>query len=134
MKSSRTFIYFLFLFFTYSSTLLYAQNKEITLEEIWGGEFSQERMQSLQSLKDGKSYIVQDYDRDNQDMKVDIYSYKTGEKRGTLVSSKSIPGLEMFQTFQLSADESKLILGTEVESIFRRSSKGIYYVYDLSSK
>ena len=134
MKSSLTFIYFLFVFLTYSSTLLYAQNKEITLEEIWGGEFRQERMQSLQSLKDGKSYIVQDHDGASQDMKVDIYSYKTGEKTGTLVSSKSIPGLDMFQTFQLSTDETQLILGTEVESIFRRSSQGIYYVYDLSSK
>ncbi|AFU69042.1 dipeptidyl peptidase IV [Psychroflexus torquis ATCC 700755] len=134
MKSSRAFIYFLYVFLTYSSTLLYAQNKEITLEEIWGGEFSQERMQSLQSLKDGKSYIVQDYDAASQDMKVEIYSYKTGEKTGTLVSSKSILGLDMFQTFQLSTDETQLILGTEVESIFRRSSQGIYYVYDLSSK
>jgi dipeptidyl-peptidase-4 len=134
MKSSLTFTYFLFIFLTFSSTLLYAQNKEITLEEIWGGEFSQERMQSLQSLNDGKSYIVQDYDGASQDMKVDIYSYKTGEKTGTLVSSKSIPGLDSFQTFQLSTDETKLILGTEVESIFRRSSQGIYYVYDLSSK
>jgi dipeptidyl-peptidase-4 len=134
MKSLRAFVYFLCVFLTYSSTLLHAQNKEITLEEIWGGEFSQERMQSLQSLKDGKSYIVQDYDAASQDMKVDIYSYKTGEKKGTLVSSKSIPGLGTFQTFQLSTDETKLILGTEVESIFRRSSQGIYYVYDLSSK
>jgi len=112
----------------------YAQSKDITLEEIWSGEFSQERMQNLQSLKDGKSYIVQDYDRANQNMTVDIYSYETGEKTGTLFSSQSISGLSVFQTFQLSEDETKVILGTEVESIFRRSRRGVYFVYDLSDE
>lgn len=119
---------------TNSFISIHAQTKEISLEDIWSGEFSQERMQNLQSLKDGKSYIVQDYDRASQNMKVDVFSYKTGEKTATLFSSKSIPGLSIFQTFKLSKDESKVILGTEVEPIFRRSSRGVYYVYNLESK
>ena len=45
-------------------TNLLAQNQSITLEDIWSGEFSQEGLQSLQSLNDGQSYIVQDYNRD----------------------------------------------------------------------
>jgi dipeptidyl-peptidase-4 len=134
MKSQKFILNLLVIFLTSSIASVYAQTQDITLEDIWSGEFSQERMQSLQSLKDGKSYIVQDYDRASQDMKVDIYSYKTGEKTGTLISSKAIPGLSIFQTFQLSNDETKVILGTNVESIFRRSTRGIFYVYDLESK
>ncbi len=134
MKSHKIILSLFVIFFINALVSLHAQTKDITLEEIWSGEFSQERMQSLQSLKDGKSYIVQDYDRTNQEMKVDIFSYKTGEKKGTLISSKAIPGLSVFQTFELSKDETKVILGTEVESIFRRSTRGVFYVYDLKTK
>lgn len=134
MKSPKVILSLFVIFLTSSLVSLHAQTKDITLEEIWGGEFSQERMQNLQSLKDGKSYIVQEYDRANQDMKVEIFSYETGEKTGTLISSKSIPGLSVFQTFELSEDETKVILGTDVESIFRRSTRGVYYVYDLESE
>ncbi|SDG45527.1 S9 family peptidase [Psychroflexus sediminis] len=119
---------------TGSMTLLSAQTKEISLEDIWSGEFSQERMQNLQSLKDGESYIVQDYDRSTQNMKIEVFSYKTGEKTANLLTSNSIPGLSTFQTFSLSKDETKALLGTKVEPIFRRSTKGIYYVYDLKTK
>lgn len=134
MKSQRFTLQVLVIFLAFTFTSVYAQDKEITLEQIWSGEFSQERMQNLQSLKDGKSYIVQNYDRANQDMKVEIFSYKTGDKIGKLFSSNSIPGLSVFQTFQLSDDETKVILGTDVESIFRRSTQGIFYVYDLKTK
>lgn len=134
MKRSKIVLSLFVVLLTNSLISIHAQNKEITLEEIWGGEFSQEGMQSLQSLKDGKSYIVQEYDRVNQNMKVEIFSYETGLKTGTIFSSNTIPGLSIFQTFQLSEDEVKVILGTQVESIFRRSTRGVFYVYDLESK
>lgn len=115
-------------------TNINAQNKDITLEEIWTGKFSQQRLQSLQSLNDGQSYIVQDLDRTKGEMRVDIFDYKTGEKTGELLNSGKIEGLNLFQTFSLSDDEQKAILGVQVEPIFRRSVKGLYYVYDLQSK
>ncbi len=112
------------------STSSLAQTKDITLEKIWGGEFSQDYMQSLQSLNDGKSYIVQEFDREKREMRVDVYSYKTGKKTSTLINSADM-SLPYFETFKLSTDEKKAILGVEVESIFRRSRKAIYYVYDI---
>ena len=42
--------------------------------------------------------------------------------------------IPFFSSYEFSDDESKIILATEVEPIFRRSSLGIYYVYDLKSK
>ncbi|MBZ9628757.1 S9 family peptidase [Psychroflexus sp. CAK1W] len=134
MRTQKIILSLFVIFLTNSFISIHAQTEDISLEDIWSGEFSQERMQNLQSLKDGKSYIVQDYDRASQTMKVDVFSYKTGEKTATLFSSNSIPGLSIFQTFSLSKDETKVILGTEVEPIFRHSTKGIYYVYDLESK
>jgi dipeptidyl-peptidase-4 len=111
-----------------------AQTKSVSLEDIWSGTFSQERLQSLQSLNDGKSYIVQDYDRSTGEMRVDIFNYETGEKTGEILNSGKIEGLNFFQTFSLSADESMAILGLEIEPIFRRSARGKYFVYDIEKK
>lgn len=127
----RTFSLLFFLAFSLQIT---AQNKQISLEEIWSGAFRQEGLQALQSLNDGKSYIVQNYDSDKAEMRVDIYSYETGKQIGTLINSSDISELKYFQTFKLSKDESKAILGVNIQPIFRRSTKGIYFVYDLQSK
>ncbi|MGO2103538.1 MAG: S9 family peptidase [Psychroflexus halocasei] len=127
----RTFSFLLFLAFSFQIS---AQNKQISLEEIWSGTFSQEGLQALQSLNDGQSYIIQDYDREKSEMRVDIYSYKSGQRTGTLINSADIPELKYFQTFKLSEDESKAILGVDIQPIFRRSTRGIYFVYDIKTK
>lgn len=134
MKFSKLFLQVGVFFLTTFSVVSFAQTKEIALEDIWSGAFSQERLQSLQSLKDGKSYIVQSYDEATQEMAVDIFSYKTGEKTGTLISTKTLPGISDFDTFTLSKDEEKVIIGTAVEPIYRRSSSGLYFVWDIENK
>jgi dipeptidyl-peptidase-4 len=116
------------------STATIAQNKQISLEEIWGGAFRANYMQSLQSLNNGTEYIVQEYDRSTSEMKVEVYNYESGKKVRTLFSSKDIKGLPGFQTFELSENEDQVILGNQVQRIFRRSTKGIYHVFDLKSK
>lgn len=123
---------FLALFLIIASTAV-AQQK-ITLDEIWDGTFRQERLQSLRSLNNGDEYVVQNFDRDTNTMTVDVYSYKTGEKVRTMISSAEIDGLDYFQGYELSADESKAILSTDNQQIYRRSSRGIYYIYDLKTK
>ncbi|NGZ90602.1 S9 family peptidase [Psychroflexus maritimus] len=130
MPKISTLIAFLFLV----TTAAQAQEKKISLEEIWGGAFQTKGMQSLQSLNNGQEYIVQEYDRQKGEMKVVVYSYKTGKKVRTLFSSIDMRGLNFFQNFELSDDESKVILGTEIEAIFRRSTRGIFYAYDLEKK
>lgn len=134
MKFSKLVLQVGVFFLTTFSVVSFAQTKEITLEDIWSGAFSQERLQSLQSLKDGKSYIVQSYDEATQEMAVDIFSYKTGEKTGTLISTKTLPGISDFDTFTLSKDEEKVIIGIAVEPIYRRSSRGLYFVWDIENK
>ena len=121
-------------FFLAFSTLLIAQKKEVSLEDIWGGQFRQERLQSLQSLNNGKEYVVLERDRNSGETSIEVYNYKTGEKSRTFLSSTNLEGLGGFQSFQFSEDENKILLSTEVEPIFRRSSRDIVYVYDFESK
>src|SRR5690606_31837602 len=108
-----------------------AQQKKISLEEIWGGEFRTESMDVLRSMDDGKHYTVLNRSGSPRTSSLDQYDYRTLEKVGTLVASSST--IPYFTSYSFSDDESKVLLATQVESIFRRSTLGIYYVYDLVS-
>jgi dipeptidyl-peptidase-4 len=117
-----------------ATSTIYAQDKEISLEEIYDGTFRQERLQSLQSLNNGKEYLVLNRDRDAHTTSIDVYSYKTGEKIGSLLNSNNLSEISSFQGFELSKNEDKILLSTDVEQIYRRSSRGIYYIYDVKNE
>jgi len=113
---------------------IFAQEKQITLEEIWDGTFSQERLESLESLNNGTEYIVLNQDRKNASSSIDVYDYKSGEKKASLLNSSDLEEISKFQGYELSGNEAKVLLGTRKDQIYRHSSKGIYYVYDIASK
>ncbi|TYB78096.1 S9 family peptidase [Bizionia saleffrena] len=112
------------------TSLMSAQNKEISLEEIWGGTFRTQGMDALHSLKNGKQYSVLNVDRGSGTTTIDIYDYSTLEKTKTLVSSAGIKGLRYFSDYTFSANENKVLLATNEESIFRRSTLGNYHVFN----
>jgi dipeptidyl-peptidase-4 len=113
---------------------IFAQEKQITLEEIWGGTFSQERLESLESLNNGTEYIVLNQDRKNATSSIDVYDYKSGEKKVSILNSSDLKEISKFEGYELSANETKVLLGTQMDQIYRHSSKGIFYVYDIASK
>ncbi len=101
----------LFALFLSATTVLTAQKKEITLEDIWGGTFRQERMEALQSLNNGKEYVVLNFDRSVGTSSIDVYSYKTGEKTRTILNSKDLEEIRAFSGYEFSENENKLVLG-----------------------
>ncbi len=117
-----------------ATSVLTAQKKEVSLEEIWSGTLREERLQSLQSLNNGEEYVVLNRDRETGTTNIDVYSYETGKKTRTMLSSAELDGIESFSNFKFSENENKILLSTEVEPIFRRSSREIFYVYDFGSK
>ncbi|WP_340064610.1 S9 family peptidase [Ascidiimonas aurantiaca] len=129
----RKFITLFFILIT-SGTLIQAQNQQFTLEEIWNGSFRTQGMDVLRSLKNGKQYVVLNFDRAAGATTVDKYDYKTLEKVGTIVSSADLKEVSRFSSYEFSPDESKLMLATEVTRIYRYSTLGKYYVYDIESK
>src|SRR5690606_6313975 len=126
--------YTLILLFIGLFNLATAQNQQLTLEEIWGGSFRTEGMDALHSMRNGQEYTILDYDAATKRVSVDKYDYETLEKIETIVSSSDLDGINYFSSYTFSEDESKLILATEVETIFRRSRLGKYYTYNIKSK
>ena len=120
--------------FVLFSLISFAQVKEITLENIWNGSFRAERMEVLHSMKNGQQYSVLNFNRSTRSTSIDLYDYKTQSKVAALVDSKDLEAIPYFTNYTFNADESKIILATEVESIYRRSTLGIFFVYDIASK
>ncbi len=123
----------LLLFLTVFSTLT-AQQKNITLEEIWSGAFSTQGLDVLRSLNNGKEYAVLNYDKQDKASTVDVYNYMSGEKVRTLLNSRDLKGIDYVISYEFNKDESKILFTTELQQIYRRSSLGTYYVYDIKTK
>ena len=113
-------------------SILSAQNKQIAIGEIYDGTFTVESLDKLRSMDNGKQYTILNIDRSLGISTIEKYDYKTQKKLETIVSSSaSVP---FFSSYEFSEDESKLLLATAIEPIFRRSTLGYFYVYDLKSK
>ncbi len=130
MKKTYLLVLFIVVFLTPSI----AQKKPISLEEIWKGAFSTQGLDKLRSMNNGEEYTVLNSNWVTKASTIDKYSYKGLEKTETIVDGMSLSGISDFSSYTFSQDESKILLATEVESIFRRSTLGIYYVYDVVSK
>ncbi|GGW34238.1 S9 family peptidase [Arenibacter certesii] len=126
--------FLLLIFVVASCTALIAQNKKITLEEIYSGTFGTKGMDRLRSLQNGDQYTILNLDRKNGVSSIDKYDYKTLEKAETILSSSKENGIPFFTSYEFNNDESKLLLATEIRPIFRRSTLGVYFVYDINTK
>ena len=120
----------LFLFTFLVNINISAQNKDITLEEIWNGTFRTERMDALHSMKNGQQYSVMNFDRATRNSSIVIYDYQTLKKVKTLVSSDDFSEIDYFTDFTFSDDETRVLLATEESPVFRYSKTGKYYVYN----
>jgi dipeptidyl-peptidase-4 len=109
--------------------------KEITLEDIWTkGTFSAKGVAGFNSMIDGRYYC-------NLDEKQNLlrFEFATGKLVDTLVSNKEIKhanngeAIDM-HNYSWSEDESRLLIATQTESIYRHSSQSVFYVYELAAK
>lgn len=116
------------------SLSLFAQ-QQITLEDIWTrGTFASRGVPGFNSMNDGRYYCSLDEKQNILRME-----FATGKVVDTLVSYAEIrqanggEGIDL-HSFSWSDDESKLLIATQTEFIYRHSSKSIFYLYDLATK
>ncbi len=129
----KVFLSFLFLA-VFSVFSAFAQ-KDISLEDIWTkGTFSAKGVAGFNSMNDGRYFC-------NLDERQNLlrFEFATGKVVDTLVLNQDIKkanggsALDL-QSFSWSNDESKLIIATQSEAIYRHSSQSIFYIYDLNTK
>jgi len=119
--------YILLLVSVLVSAPLFSQ-KEITVADIYQkGTFQQQSVWGIRWMNDGQYYSARE---GNDILKYDI---TTGESVETILDGSALEPSINFQSYSFSDDETKLLLLTERESIYRRSYTAEYYIYDLES-
>lgn len=103
--------------------------KQITVADIYQkGTFSQRSVYGINWMNDGQYYSAQE---GNDILKYDI---TTGESVETILDGDALSPAINFNSYSFSKDESKLLLLTDRQSIYRRSFTAKYYIYDLNTK
>ena len=119
---------------------LSAQEKlPISLEDIFSkGTFQQKSVHNINWMKDGQFYTSK---VSNESARADFilkYSIETGATVDTLMNglNLTLPQAQSslrFDSYSLSPNEQKVLLATQQEGIYRRSTKAYFYIYDLQS-
>ncbi len=131
-KITLLFVIFTLIF----SPLLRAQNelKDISLEDIWVTyKFFPKSIRGINSLQNGKQYTM------IKNGNLVVYDYKTGDSVTTVIKTGElmVDGKEEpihLSSFSMNKDETKFLIPTETESIYRHSSKSVNYVWDTQNK
>lgn len=119
------------LFFIISAVVIpaasFAQNA-ITLEDLWVNySLYPKGIDEFTSMKDGKSFA-----RKESSGAISRFDMATGNKLETLFTPHG--KVTRFDSYSFNADESKILLATETEPIYRHSSASAFFVYDLKNK
>jgi len=124
---------FLLFFVTISITVF---SQKITLEDIYSKNvLRSEGMSGFQSMPTSDCYTV------ISENGIDKHLFATGAFVSTILSKETLNvwsnaelSLENINSYSFSKNEDKILLATEVEYIYRRTTKGFYYVFDIQSK
>ncbi|MFL5763825.1 MAG: S9 family peptidase [Bacteroidia bacterium] len=111
---------------------LSAQKKDISVEDIWKtGTFRANGVYGLVSMNDGMHYST------IEDGKILRYEYAKSsapeiivEEKNLMIDGKAIS----IDNYQFSPDESKMLISTGTEQIYRHSTRENNYVYDRKAK
>lgn len=110
------------------------QGTETVSLDAWLKEykFFQRNVQGLASMKDGINYT----ELVKRGKAITKCSFETGKATDTLFSVNWVDNslISNIEEYELSADESKLLLGTNSEAIFRHSYVADFYVFDIKTK
>lgn len=114
-----------------------AQTADVTLEKIWKtGEFAARTIYGIRSMNDGRHYTTAV--SVGKHRAIVKYAYGTGLAMDTLFNTQGMSTVQgdpfKFSSYHFNSDESRLLLATDEESIYRHSSKAHFYTYNLSDR
>ena len=100
--------------------------KEISISDVVRYSFYPRSVRGLRSMNDGINYTT----FDSRKQAIIKHSYKTGKVVDTLLKIESLK-IPWVTDYHFNEDETKILLETEVESIYRHSYTAIFYIWDI---
>ncbi len=113
-------------------TISTAQESSISLDDIWAsGKLSPKRVPGFRFMNDGEHYTRKSGNA------VVMYSIVNGEAVDTLFKADWVEAVGFggsFNGHSFSADEKLILIESDRESIYRRSSKAHFFVYNRQTR
>ncbi len=131
MKNTFT-VLAVFVFCLLADINAHAQNgtKQFTFDDFFkDNTFYSPGVRGFRSMKDGVNYVV----AEGRGTKLVVHSYETGEAVNTLLDLAvfKTDKFKNFSDYSFNSDETKVLLLTDREAIYRRSFTANYFVFDL---
>src|SRR5690606_11159511 len=107
----------------------FSQKKVLTNELIWSSrEFSPDYVYSVRSMNDGEHFSALE---ENKIVKYKYVDFSTSV--ATIFDGADLNGITIDDYF-FNADETKLLVATNVKKVYRRSFTAKYYIVDIATK
>ncbi len=108
-------------------------DNQITVDKIWEDyEFYGKRVSGLNFMNDGRHYTRKEKQIINK------YDIKTGELVAEIFNGHNYKDKQGFDgkvnNYEFSQDESKILIKTATEQIYRHSTRAKFYVFDIPTK
>lgn len=114
------------------SAMQLSASNHLTLKEITGKTFRAKTISGINPIKGTSDYaqISSDWKR------ILTYSFVTGKETGVLFDLSKTIGerIKSFDGYKISSDGKYLLIQTNTHSIYRRSYKANFYLYNISTK
>lgn len=124
------------LLFVFAAFNTFSQ-KQITNKDIWASRtFSAKNVYGINSMNDGIHFTTLEYDRNGSSIQKASYNTPTTKEiilSDAIFEKNNIKGVSI-EDYQFNPTETKLLIATESEKIYRHSRKYNYYIYDIASK
>lgn len=126
---------FLLMAVLFSGTAAIAENEEITLEKLWlERHFVPQTITMGKSMQDGLHYTLI-----TDGTNIDVHQYETGEFVERIFTSEGHLEDEdgnalQIDTYTFCPAEEMLLVGVHQESIYRRSRRAEYHVWDIAQE
>jgi len=137
MKTLFTFSFILFLSLT-AWVNGQGSEKSLTLEDIYKNDtYSTRYYRSVRWLEDSKNYTTLETNRERRCSEVISYNAKSGEREVLVSADQLVPKGESdplpIRDYAWSANNSKLLLFTNTQRVWRYHTRGDYWVLDLQT-
>lgn len=105
---------------------------EITIPDLTSGKYSAKSVYGIDPWGDGDSYV-----RNVDGKRLVRYSFRDGKEQEVVFDVDNTKGrvrLNKFSGYIMSPKGDNILIETERKSIYRRSSTGVYYIYNIKNR
>jgi len=118
-----------------------AEKKKLTLDAIWGGNYLEEQKLRVHLTHTGDSIAYIFANKASNSEIIIALDFETGRLVDTIFSNQVKTGKDslpitftFFEDFELSHDDSKILIKTQIEPLFYNASKEFNFVWDRIKK